>query len=148
MITRLPVLTEVDRSMSPLEELDDSTKRTRKVARGRFVLICVGLESFLQWPRVYIYTLGKNTSPRRLRLHDDIWKKYESRSIKSSRSPMSPRVFSSKPASACYFSLPERSLLLAIANRMSILPNRLRNSRPPDQLPNAPLLFIGSTCHP
>jgi hypothetical protein len=36
--TRLPVLTEVDESMAPLEELDDSTKRTRKVARGRFVV--------------------------------------------------------------------------------------------------------------
>jgi hypothetical protein len=36
--TRLSVLTEVDGSMVPLEELDDSTKRTRKVARGQFVV--------------------------------------------------------------------------------------------------------------
>jgi hypothetical protein len=36
--TRLPVLTEVDGSMAPLEELDDSTKRTRRLARGRFVV--------------------------------------------------------------------------------------------------------------
>jgi hypothetical protein len=36
--TRLPVLTEVDGSMAPLEELDDSTRRTRKLAQGRFVV--------------------------------------------------------------------------------------------------------------
>jgi hypothetical protein len=36
--TRLPVLTEVDGSMAPLEELDNSTKRTRKLAWGRFVV--------------------------------------------------------------------------------------------------------------
>jgi hypothetical protein len=35
--TRLLVLTEVDGSMAPLEELDDST-RTRKLARGQFVV--------------------------------------------------------------------------------------------------------------
>jgi hypothetical protein len=34
----LSVLTEVDGSMAPLEELDDSTRRTRKLARGRFVV--------------------------------------------------------------------------------------------------------------
>jgi hypothetical protein len=36
--TRLPVLTEVDGSMAPLEELDDSTRWTRNLARGQFVL--------------------------------------------------------------------------------------------------------------
>jgi hypothetical protein len=36
--TRLPVLTEVDESMIPLEELDDSTKGLEKLARGRFVV--------------------------------------------------------------------------------------------------------------
>jgi hypothetical protein len=36
--TRLPVLTEVDGSMAPLEELDDMTRMTRKLARGRFVV--------------------------------------------------------------------------------------------------------------
>jgi hypothetical protein len=36
--TRLSVLTEVDGSMAPLEELDDTTRRTRKLARGRFVV--------------------------------------------------------------------------------------------------------------
>jgi hypothetical protein len=36
--TRWPILTEVDGSMAPLKELDDSTKRTRKLARGRFVV--------------------------------------------------------------------------------------------------------------
>jgi hypothetical protein len=34
----LPVLTEVDESMIPLEELDDSTKGLEKLARGRFVV--------------------------------------------------------------------------------------------------------------
>jgi hypothetical protein len=34
----LPILTEVDGSMAPLEELDDSTKGLEKVARGRFVV--------------------------------------------------------------------------------------------------------------
>jgi hypothetical protein len=29
---------EVDGSMAPLEELDDTTRRTRKLARGRFVV--------------------------------------------------------------------------------------------------------------
>jgi hypothetical protein len=32
MVTRLPELTEVDGSMAPLEELDDSTKGLEKVA--------------------------------------------------------------------------------------------------------------------
>jgi hypothetical protein len=36
--TRLPVLTEVDGSMAPLEELDDSTKGLERLARGRFVV--------------------------------------------------------------------------------------------------------------
>jgi hypothetical protein len=36
--TRLTVLTEVDGSMAPLEELDDTTRRTRKLVRGRFVV--------------------------------------------------------------------------------------------------------------
>jgi hypothetical protein len=53
--TRLPVLTEVDGSMAPLEELDDSTKGLEKVARGRFVVEIVRF--LLQTLRVYIYTL-------------------------------------------------------------------------------------------
>jgi hypothetical protein len=36
--TRLPVLTEVDGSMAPLEELNDSTRRTQKLAWGQFVV--------------------------------------------------------------------------------------------------------------
>jgi hypothetical protein len=36
--TRLPVLTEVDGSMTPLEKLDDSTKGLEKLAQGRFVV--------------------------------------------------------------------------------------------------------------
>jgi hypothetical protein len=51
----LPVLTEVDGSMAPLEELDDSTKGLEKVARGRFVVEIVRF--LLQTLRVYIYTL-------------------------------------------------------------------------------------------
>jgi hypothetical protein len=51
--TRLPVLTEVDGSMIPLEELDDSTKGL-DVARGRFS--CEDFRYLLHtW--VYIYTL-------------------------------------------------------------------------------------------
>jgi hypothetical protein len=41
--------------MAPLEELDDSTRRTRKLARGRFVVKIV--RSLLQTLRVHIYTL-------------------------------------------------------------------------------------------
>jgi hypothetical protein len=56
MVARLPELTEVDGSMTPLEELDDSTKRTRKKGWrwAGFWLYCV---LFLQYPRAYIYTL-------------------------------------------------------------------------------------------
>ena len=55
MIARLPVLTGVDGSMIPLEDLDDTTKDA-KVGTGPIVLI-FGCEPFLQWSRVYIYTL-------------------------------------------------------------------------------------------
>jgi hypothetical protein len=46
---------EVDGSMAPLEELDDTTRRTQKLSRGRFVVKIV--RSLLQTLRVYIYTL-------------------------------------------------------------------------------------------
>jgi hypothetical protein len=36
--TRLLVLKEVDGSMAPLEELDDSTKGLERLAQGRFVV--------------------------------------------------------------------------------------------------------------
>jgi hypothetical protein len=36
--TSLPVLTEVDGSMAPLEELDDSTKGPERLAQGQFVV--------------------------------------------------------------------------------------------------------------
>jgi hypothetical protein len=52
--TRLPVLTEVDGSMIPLEELDDSTKGLN-VARGWFD--CEDVRYLLQTSTVYIYTL-------------------------------------------------------------------------------------------
>jgi hypothetical protein len=42
--------------MAPLEELDDTTRRTRKLAQGRFVVKIV--RSLLQTLRVYIYTLS------------------------------------------------------------------------------------------
>jgi hypothetical protein len=48
------LITKVDGSMAPLEELDDTTRRTRNLARGRFV---VKLFDLLQTLRVYIYTL-------------------------------------------------------------------------------------------
>ena len=55
MIARLPELTEVDGSMFPLEELDDTTKGTRSWhGAGLVVFDCVYL---LQCPRAYIYTL-------------------------------------------------------------------------------------------
>jgi hypothetical protein len=52
----LSVLTEVDGSMAPLEELDDTTRRTWKLARGRFVVKL--FDTLLQTLRVYIYTLS------------------------------------------------------------------------------------------
>jgi hypothetical protein len=48
------VLTEVDGSMDPLEELNDSTKGL-DLARGRFC--CQDVRFLLQTSRVYIYTL-------------------------------------------------------------------------------------------
>jgi hypothetical protein len=56
---------EVDGSMAPLEELDDSTRRTQKLAQGRFVVKIV--RSLLQTLRVHIYTL---TLTRLLVNHD------------------------------------------------------------------------------
>jgi hypothetical protein len=53
--TRLPVLTEVDGSMAPLEELDDSTKGLDFLARGRFS--CEDVRYLLHSSRVYIYTI-------------------------------------------------------------------------------------------
>jgi hypothetical protein len=41
--------------MAPLEELDDSTRRTQKLARGP--VCCEIVRSLLQTLRVYIYTL-------------------------------------------------------------------------------------------
>jgi hypothetical protein len=41
--------------MAPLEELDDTTRRTRKVGTGP--ICCVIVRSLLQTLRVYIYTL-------------------------------------------------------------------------------------------
>ena len=45
MIARLPGLTEVDGSMIPLEEHDDTTRTRKGVARGRLVVF--GCERFL-----------------------------------------------------------------------------------------------------
>ena len=56
MITRLPVLTEVDGSMTPLEELDDTTKGLERWHGAGLVVLVV---DSLQWPGVYIYTLGE-----------------------------------------------------------------------------------------
>jgi hypothetical protein len=53
--TRLPVLTEVDQSMAPLEELDDSTKGLNVWHGAGFC--CEDVRSLLQSSRVYIYTL-------------------------------------------------------------------------------------------
>jgi hypothetical protein len=52
--TRLPVLTEVDGSMAPLEELDDSTKG---LEGWRMAGLLWKIMSLLQTLRVYIYTL-------------------------------------------------------------------------------------------
>jgi hypothetical protein len=52
--TRLPVLTELDGSMAPLEELDDSTKGLEGWRRP---VCCEIVRSLLQTLRVYIYTL-------------------------------------------------------------------------------------------
>jgi hypothetical protein len=51
----LPALTEVDGSMAPLEELDNSTKRLDVWHGAGFC--CEDVRSLLQTPRVFIYTL-------------------------------------------------------------------------------------------
>jgi hypothetical protein len=53
--TRLPVLMEVDGSMAPLEELDDSTKGLDVWHGAGFC--CEDVRFILQTSRVYIYTL-------------------------------------------------------------------------------------------
>jgi hypothetical protein len=53
--TRLPELTEVDGSMVPLEELDDSTKGLDVCHGAGFC--CEDVQFLLQTSRVYIYTL-------------------------------------------------------------------------------------------
>jgi hypothetical protein len=58
--TRLPVLTEVDGSMNPLEELDDTTKYSRVGVKP----VCIenDFECLLHTFRVHIYTLLSMTS--------------------------------------------------------------------------------------
>jgi hypothetical protein len=51
--------------MAPLEELDDSTRRTRKLARGRFVVNCS--IPITNTKGLYLYP-GFNTTPSRPRL--------------------------------------------------------------------------------
>ena len=57
MITRLSELTEVDGSMTPLEELDDTTKGLESWRGAGCIDLVVNL--FLQWSRANIYTLDK-----------------------------------------------------------------------------------------
>ena len=58
--------------MTPLEELDDTTKGLERWHGGRFVLIdCRSF--FTMAGGVYLYP-GRNTNPKRLRLHGNIWK--------------------------------------------------------------------------
>ena len=56
MITRLSELTEVDGSMTPLEELDDTTKGLESWPGAGCIDLVVYL---LQWSRVNIYTLDE-----------------------------------------------------------------------------------------
>jgi hypothetical protein len=58
--TRLPVLTEVDESMNPLEELDDTTKDSRVWCKAGLYSEC--FEYLLHTFRVHIYTLSSMTS--------------------------------------------------------------------------------------
>jgi hypothetical protein len=58
--TRLPVLTEVDGSMNPLEELDDTTKDSRVWRKAGLYGEC--FEYLLHTFRVHIYTLLSMTS--------------------------------------------------------------------------------------
>ena len=64
MIQGCRMLMEVDGSMIPLEELDDTTW-TRKVARGRFD--CIDCVYFTMVEGLYLYP-GRNMSPKRSRL--------------------------------------------------------------------------------
>lgn len=66
MIARLPGLTEVDGSMIPLEELDDTTKRTRSWhGAGCIDCDCV---FFTRSSCGHIYILTDLTKPERIRL--------------------------------------------------------------------------------
>jgi hypothetical protein len=63
--TRLPVLTEVDGSMAPLEELDDSTKGL-KVWHGAGFVVKM-FDPYYRHQGLYLYPCP-NTTPSRLRV--------------------------------------------------------------------------------
>ena len=70
MIQGCRILTEVDGSMIPLEELDDTTKGLERWRGAGLVVLVV---YFTMAEGVYLYP-GRNTNPKRLRLHGNIWK--------------------------------------------------------------------------
>jgi hypothetical protein len=64
---------EVDGSMTPLEELDDTTKMTRKLARG--LLYWFGCEHPITMVEgQYLYP-RQNTSPKRLQFTNELLNK-------------------------------------------------------------------------
>ena len=71
MIARLPELTEVDGSMFPLEELDDTTKGTRSWHGAGLVVLVVNRNYNVQG---FIFIPWIDTSLTRLRLQRIILK--------------------------------------------------------------------------
>jgi hypothetical protein len=67
--TRLPVLTEVDGSMAPLEELDDSTKGLKGWRRAG--LLCNCSIPITNTKGLYLYP-SPNTTPGRLRVQHSL----------------------------------------------------------------------------
>src|SRR5579859_1032508 len=65
MIARLPELTEVDGSMFPLEELDDTTKGTRSWHGAGLIVLVVNNNYNVQG---FIFIPWFDTSPKKLRL--------------------------------------------------------------------------------
>ena len=122
MITRLPGLTVVDGSISPLEELDDSTKGTRKVAWGQLVVL---IDWFRYNASGFIFIPWSYTSPSQLRLTRIILLNLDDFGLKSPWSPSFQRL------------LPYSATITFRISR-SVLPvSWAKICRPPEGLPNA-----------
>jgi len=81
MMARLPVLTEIDGSMKPLEELDDTTKGTRSWHGAGLVVLVVNPYYNASG---FIFIPWNSTSPSRLRLTSNISLNLDNFGFKSS----------------------------------------------------------------